>query len=52
MARPADLALIERFPALRRFPRARLGQFPSPVVPADVLATGLWLKREDLNAER
>jgi D-cysteine desulfhydrase len=51
MARPADLALIDRFPALGRFPRARLGQFPSPVTRADALATGLWLKREDLNAE-
>lgn len=51
MARHADLALIERYPALRRFPRAPLGQFPSPVTPADTLATGLWLKREDLNAE-
>ena len=51
MARPAELPLIERFPALRRFPRARLGRFPSPVTAAGALAPGLWLKREDLNAE-
>jgi len=51
MAPPPDLPLIERFPALRRLPRARLGRFPSPVTPADSLAPGLWLKREELNAE-
>ena len=51
MATPPDLPLIERFPALRRFPRARLGRFPSPVISVGMLAPGLWLKREDLNAE-
>ena len=51
MATPADSPLIDYFPALRRFPRANLGRFPSPVTPADTLAPGLWLKREDLNAE-
>jgi len=51
MATPPDPPLIERFPALRQFPRASLGRFPSPVTPADVLAPGVWLKREDLNAE-
>lgn len=51
MASAPDLPLIERFPALRRFPRASLGRFPSPVTPVDSLARGLWLKREDLNAE-
>ena len=51
MAPPLDLPLIERFPALRRFPRAGLGRFPSPVTSANALAPGLWLKREDLNAE-
>ena len=51
MATPGDPPLIERFPALQQFPRASLGRFPSPVTRADVLAPGLWLKREDLNAE-
>lgn len=51
MATAPDLPLIERFPALRRFPRACLGQFPSPITSAGTLAPGLWLKREDLNAE-
>ena len=51
MATPADPPLIERFPALRQLPRATLGRFPSPVTPADTLATGLWFKRDDVNAE-
>ena len=51
MATAPDLPLIQRFPALRRFPRACLGQFPSPVTSVGTLAAGLWLKREDLNAE-
>ena len=51
MATPPDLPLIQRYPALRRFARASLGRFPSPVTSAGALATGLWLKREDLNAE-
>lgn len=51
MASAHDLPLIERFPALRRFPRVSLGRFPSPVTSVDALARGLWLKREDLNAE-
>jgi 1-aminocyclopropane-1-carboxylate deaminase/D-cysteine desulfhydrase-like pyridoxal-dependent ACC family enzyme len=51
MAPPPDSPLIERFPALRRFPRASLGRFPSPATLADTLAPGLWFKREDLNAE-
>jgi D-cysteine desulfhydrase len=56
MLRPPDgedarLPLFERFPALRRLPRASLGRFPSPVASLDSLARGLWLKREDLNAE-
>lgn len=51
MATPPELPLIDRFPALRRFPRACLGRFPSPVTSVDTLAPGLWLKREDLNAD-
>ena len=48
---PPELPLIERFPALRVLPRAPLGRFPSPVISVGTLAPGLWLKREDLNAE-
>jgi len=51
MATPAELPLLGQFPALRQFPRATLGRFPSPVTPAAALAAGLWFKREDLNAE-
>jgi D-cysteine desulfhydrase len=51
MAPPADIPLVDRFPALGQLPRMRLGQFPSPVSAAEALAPGLWLKREDLNAE-
>ena len=56
MRRPREtsapgLPLIERFPALRRLPRASVGRFPTPVTSVDTLARGLWLKREDLNAE-
>lgn len=51
MATAPDLPLFDRFPALRRFPRACLGRFPSPVMSVATLAPGLWLKREDLNAE-
>jgi D-cysteine desulfhydrase len=47
----AELPLIERFPALGDLPRARIGNFPTPVVAADALAPGLWLKREDRSAE-
>lgn len=43
--------LFDRFPALRTLPRARLGRFPSPITSAELLAPGLWFKREDLNAE-
>lgn len=32
-------------------PRARLGNFPTPVQPLEELALGLWVKREDLAAE-
>lgn len=50
--RDGDEPLIERFPALARLPRARLGLFPSPVERVDgVRARGeLWLKRDDLDA--
>lgn len=48
---PADIPLIERFPALRAVPRARLGRFPSPVQQVADVAQGLWFKREDLDAQ-
>ena len=45
------LAIVRRFPALATLPRVVLGRFPSPVQNASALAPGLWLKRDDLNAE-
>ena len=36
---------------LAQLPRARLGSFPTPVQSLEVLAPGLWVKREDLAAE-
>ncbi|MFL5612873.1 MAG: 1-aminocyclopropane-1-carboxylate deaminase/D-cysteine desulfhydrase [Gemmatimonadaceae bacterium] len=52
MSPPAnDYPLFDRFPALRTLPRAKLGRFPSPVTRAEMLASGLWFKREDLDAE-
>lgn len=45
------LAIVRRFPALASLPRVALGRFPSPVQDASALAPGLWLKRDDLNAE-
>jgi D-cysteine desulfhydrase len=38
---------VQRFPALADFPRAHLGQYPSPVTAYD---GKLWIKRDDLNA--
>ena len=45
------LRLFDHFPALRAIPHVALGTFPTPVVRSDALARGLWLKREDLDAE-
>jgi D-cysteine desulfhydrase len=45
------LAIVRRFPALASLPRVVLGRFPSPVQDGRALAPGLWLKRDDLNAE-
>lgn len=46
-----SLRLFERFPALRAVPHVALGDFPTPVLDAGALAPGMWLKREDLDAE-
>ena len=43
--------LIRRFPALASVPHVSLGHYPTPVEPADALARGLWIKREDRAAE-
>jgi 1-aminocyclopropane-1-carboxylate deaminase/D-cysteine desulfhydrase-like pyridoxal-dependent ACC family enzyme len=51
MVPQSEIPLVERFPALRELPRARFGQFPSPVERMEMLAPGLWFKREDLDAE-
>jgi 1-aminocyclopropane-1-carboxylate deaminase/D-cysteine desulfhydrase-like pyridoxal-dependent ACC family enzyme len=51
MEEGSEIPLVERFPALRALPRARLGRFPSPIARMDALAPGLWFKREDLNGE-
>ena len=47
------LPLFDRFPALRRLPRAALGSFPSPVehLPGASGRPPMWLKREDLDVE-
>lgn len=45
-----DIALVRRFPALARLPRAHLGDFPTPVQPLPALAPALWIKRDDLTS--
>jgi 1-aminocyclopropane-1-carboxylate deaminase/D-cysteine desulfhydrase-like pyridoxal-dependent ACC family enzyme len=47
-----ELPLIRRFPALAAVPRARLGDFPSPVEQLDGFrdVDALWIKRDDLDA--
>ena len=47
----SSLPLFRRFPALASLPRAPLGDFPTPVERAQMMAPGLWVKREDLAAE-
>ena len=53
------LPLLQRFPSLAVLPRARLGRFPSPVMPLAPAALddavgsaepALWVKRDDLDA--
>jgi len=46
-----EIPLVRRFPALATVPRADLCTIPTPVQAAEVLAPGLWIKREDLSAE-
>lgn len=48
MIRGPEIPLVRRFPALARVPRARLGLFPTPVVPVGELSSHLWIKRDDL----
>ena len=45
------LPLLRRFPGLAALPRVRLANLPTPVYAADSLATGLWIKRDDLAGE-
>jgi D-cysteine desulfhydrase len=49
---PDALPIFERYPALARLPRARLGVFPSPVEHITGLAgdRDIWIKRDDLDA--
>ncbi len=48
---PEIFPLYERYPALRRLPRVRLCELPSPVERANVPGVGdIWIKRDDLNA--
>ncbi len=42
--------LFDRFPALRRIPRVRLCDLPSPVESLDALVPDVWIKRDDLNS--
>ena len=47
-----SLPIFERYPALARLPRAKLGVFPSPVVHVTGLThdRDIWIKRDDLDA--
>jgi D-cysteine desulfhydrase len=49
-SRCAEFSLLQRFPALANLPRARLGEFPSPVTRVETGTDVLWIKRDDLNA--
>jgi D-cysteine desulfhydrase len=42
--------LYDWFPALREIPRVELCSLPSPVQSLDHILSGLWIKRDDLNA--
>ena len=39
------------WPAFGQLPRVKLGSFPTPLESLEVVAPGLWVKREDLSAE-
>jgi len=48
---PDFFPLFDRFPALRRIPRVRLCELPSPVQAVDLGNDRVvWIKRDDLNA--
>src|SRR5690606_15301656 len=51
-AATGSLPILERFPALARLPRARLGVFPSPLehLSGEGHEREMWIKRDDLNA--
>ncbi|HEX2722629.1 MAG TPA: pyridoxal-phosphate dependent enzyme [Gemmatimonadaceae bacterium] len=48
-----DLALFDRFPLLRKVPRASLCTLPSPLELLPSISPGaeLWIKRDDLNSD-
>jgi len=52
-ARSDTIPLVRRFPALAAIPRARLGQFPTPVERLDGFrdVDALFVKREDLSSD-
>ena len=52
-SRPETIPLVRRFPALAAIPRARLGQFPTPVEHLDGFrdVESLWVKHEDLSSD-
>jgi D-cysteine desulfhydrase len=47
-----ELPLLRRFPALRSVPRVELCNLPTPVQSLAAIAPELWVKRDDLNADR
>src|SRR5687768_11675228 len=52
-SRPEAIPLVRRFPALAAIPRARIGQFPTPVEHLDGFrdVESLWVKHEDLSSD-
>src|SRR5687768_2585360 len=52
-SRPEAIPLVRRFPALAAIPRARIGQFPTPVEHLDGFrdVDSLFVKHEDLSSD-